>query len=230
VVGVTFLLIGVYGGVLAYLTARTVHLADRWQIESAEQAGKLLGGDGRRVLPSVSPTGELSHPIPLAEAIAQTQMVAGPPSHDSVQRSFYRTRFLLRLQEDVLRARREGHEMTVIALDVNLPHGEATPEQLERLNFEIARLSVHHGQVLTSAHSVSDTEFVFGLADSDKRAAKAFLSKVVQAMGDYWCHYGIATYPEDGTDAQTLFDYALRNCDESRHASNGRGTKISANS
>jgi hypothetical protein len=139
---------------------------------------------------------------------------------------FQEVYFLLRLQEDVLRARREGHELSVIVLNVTLPGGDATPTQMEKLAFDVAHLASNQAQTISLPLQVGDTEFAFSLPLTDQQAAKAFVSRLVQNLGEYWCHYGMASYPHEGTDAESLYVYAREQCRESmegRPASSKRG-------
>jgi len=62
---VTFLLILAYAGALVYLIAKLVRSADKWQVDSAMQARRLLTGDNRRRLdPSVTDDGQALPPPP----------------------------------------------------------------------------------------------------------------------------------------------------------------------
>jgi len=67
-----------------------------------------------------------------------------------------------------------------------------------------------------------ETEFLFCLPQTDSKGVKTFTSQLVTALGRYWCHFGVATYPEDGTDAETLFNRAREACELSRQ--DGAGT------
>ena len=219
---VTAALIFLYGAVIAFLSGRMIHSADRGQVESALQARSLLTSNNRRAGPP-EPFFNVEEPVPLAEAVAQTLASAAaaplpaPPAH------FQQVYFLLRLQEKVSRARREGHALSVIAFDVVLPGAERDREALEKLAFEVATMASSQAKTIDYCLQVSETEFAFVLAESDGKAARSFLARVVQAMGDYWCHCGFAAYPEDGTNAEALFDRARERAAESRGGHGGKG-------
>jgi hypothetical protein len=51
------------------------------------------------------------------------------------------------------------------------------------------------------------------------------VSKVVQALGNYWCHFGTAVYPADGTSAESLVRFVRQAVEESRE---GKASKSHA--
>ncbi|MPZ49796.1 MAG: hypothetical protein GEU75_10975 [Dehalococcoidia bacterium] len=197
---VTLLSILIYAGVLIYLIARIVHSADRWQVESAMQARRLLTGDNRR---RHDPTGETPDAAPLPQP----------------QASFHQVYFLMRLTEEVQRARREGYEMCVFSLDLTVPGQELSPAVIEKVSFELANLASSQAKNISNSVSIGATEVVFSLPHFDKAAGKDFVSKIVQALGNYWCHAGLAVYPENATGAEALFNYARQQCEDSRQGS-----------
>lgn len=205
---ITLMIIIGYGAVLAYLAARLIHASDQWQVESVLHSRRLLTTDQRNPWSAKSDGRESS-----AESNAPVHLMPAPVNFPPNR--FHQAEFQMRLQEEVLRSRREGHGMAVVALDVTLPHGDVTLSQLEKLSVEVARLIVNQHSTIGAALNIGESEFMLVLPGSDRRAAKAFVSKVVQAMGDYWCHYGLAVYPEDATDAQALFEFALNECEGS---------------
>jgi GGDEF domain-containing protein len=189
-------LILAYAGILTYLIAKLVRSADKWQVESALQAKNLMLGDSR---------------TRRGEPVAEPQLQAVSTT------SFHRTYFLLRLTEEVQRARREGGEMCVMALDATVPGHDLTQEVAEKVSRELAGLAASQAKVIGQPLITGPTEFVFSLPGSDARAGRDFVRKVVQGLGNYWCHFGLAVYPTDATDAESLFNKARQQCDESRH-------------
>src|SRR5262249_18838220 len=158
--------------------ARLVKAMDRWQVESAKQATR-LATTRRRV---DRPTGEtVLPPLPAT--------------------NFQQTYFLLRLNEEVSQARRHGHLLSLIALDVTVPHQTMTPDLTEQVAFEMAHIASDHSRTISFPLSTGETEYMFCLPQTDGRGVKAFTSSLVQSLGRYWCHFGIVTYPDDGTDA-----------------------------
>ena len=206
VLPVTLLLILTYAGVLTYLIARLVHSVDRWRLESAENARRLIGGNRRG---ERAGSAKESTDAPAAEA----PVLAPAPS---VSLGFHLAYFFLRLNEAILRARREGAQLSLLALNVTLAGGEPTTQRLDKLSFEVAKLVSGQAQLVTQAVNVGPTEYVFCLANYDGAAARDFASKLIRALGDYWCHHGIAVYPADATNGQALFDQARAKCEESR--------------
>jgi GGDEF domain-containing protein len=190
---VSLLLVLAYALCLAYLTNRLVKSMDRFQVESAKQATR-LATTRRRV---ERPTGEFVLP-------------PTPPA------SFQQDYFLLRLNEEVKQARLHGRLLSLIAIDVTVPNQEMTPELVERVSFEVAEIASDHARTISLPLAISETEFLFCLPQIDGKGVKTFTSHLVTALGRYWCHFGIAAYPEDGTDAETLFNRAREACELSR--------------
>ena len=195
----TLVIILLYGAATALLTFRLVHNTDRWQMESAEQSRRLLGSSttGRRMVAGELDSDDVAIPPP-------------PPA------SFPQVYFLMRLQEEVMRCRREGTEMSVIALDATRSGEEPGQTLIEKTSFEIATLAAGHSRTISLPLSVSATEYIFCLPNSDRAFTEDFVSKLVRALGDYWCHFGVAVYPEDGTDGESLFNHARQECEASR--------------
>ena len=196
---VSLLLVLAYALGLAYVTRRLVQSMDRFQVESAKQASR-LAATRRRV---DRPTGETVIP-PMPQA------------------SFQQAYFLLRLNEEVKQARLHGYLLSLIAIDVTVPHQEMTPELVESVSFELAQIASDHTRTISMPLSTGETEFLFCLPQTDSKGVKTFTSQLVTALGRYWCHFGVATYPEDGTDAETLFNRAREACELSRQ--DGAGT------
>jgi hypothetical protein len=95
------------------------------------------------------------------------------------------------------------------------------PEVAERIANEFATLASGQHKTISHTLSVSEAEYVMSLPQTDAVEAKAFVSKVVQALGNYWCHFGVAVYPVDGTTAEALIRHARDAVDESRKGRTG---------
>lgn len=132
------------------------------------------------------------------------------------QTSFSQTYFMLRLQEEVATARREGREMTVLAIEATRPGVELGPEVVERLAKDMAEIAANHHTTIGHTLSVSESEYVMTLPRTSAAEAKPFVSRLVQSLGNYWCHFGTACYPADGTSAEGLVNFARQSVDESR--------------
>jgi len=199
----------VYGLVLAVLSARTAHSgATRRYAEAAL---------GRRT----SALPRFGGPRSLHDVQAQPPEKAAPapppPPPPAVRATpFHEKYFMLRLREEVQNARRDHRGMTVVALDVTMPGLQATPEIVSRVCSDIAELASNQHKTISQPFHVAESEFVFSLPYCEAGESKAFVSKVVQGLGDYWCHFGIARYPDDATDADSLVAKAREACEASR--------------
>jgi GGDEF domain-containing protein len=198
---VTLLLTLGYGSILVLSTARLVSSAV-----------------GRRFVESA-----LSSRTPhrVAERAGEAAQAAAPLATVREQASFNRALFMLRLQDEVATARREGREMCVVAIEATAPGMPMNADLAERIANEFARLAASHHKTITQTLSVSESEYVMSLPTTDATEAKAFVSNVVQAMGNYWCHFGTAVYPVDGTSAESLVTCARQAVEESRGGKSG---------
>ena len=226
----TLILTLVYGGVLAYLVYGISEAAGRWQVDAAEQASRLIAS--RRHLGR--PVGHYDEPqareTPQAHALDAPQ--PAPPSQPAPpppppaprplspslepEPGFQQRYFLMRLEAELQEARREGRQMSVVALDVTVPGLELSRATVDKVCVEMALIAANHAKTISRPVSVGPTEFLYSLPRTDQEEAKAFVSKVIQALGDYWCHFGVAVYPNDATDAESLIERALDACEESR--------------
>jgi hypothetical protein len=231
VLPITLGLVLAYAITLAYLVARVIHGADRYEAESTVQARRMLSNT-RHLHPAArlaaSPStveadaeagddDDRPEPEPAVRAATPARAAAAPPAPPPAPSSdFQRIYFLLRLQDQVKQARRDGHDLCVIVLDLTVPGQDLTPALAEKISFDLAHMAANQTKTISHSVSVSPTEFVFCLPGTDYNEAKSFVSKLVQALGDYWCHFGIARYPRDGTDAEALVEVARNECDNSR--------------
>ena len=146
--------------------------------------------------------------------------VANRPNYEAVPVPvppvFNEQYFLMRLQEQVKDARRDGRQMCVAALEITIPGREATGEEADRIAFEMARIGSQQWKIIGQPLAVSENEYVFSLPASTADEAKLFVREVVQALGDYWCHFGVATFPRHATDAEGLVERAREACNLSR--------------
>ena len=182
VLATTGLLVLAYGVAMTVLTAMLVHSADRWQVESAVEARRLMSR-GRR---------------------------GGREEAETV--SFHHIHFLLRLQEEVRASRRSGTAASIVVMKVTSPAAEPSSAVMEQVAFDMAHLAVSHARTLTTPSAIGAAEYAFILPGADSQAAKALVSALTNALGDYWCTFGIASYPEDDADAETLLDQAREQC------------------
>lgn len=182
----------IYGFALVVSAARLVSDASgRRFVESAlSKPSRLHGGDEPKAPERMAPVAE--------------------------QASFNRNYFMLRLQEEVANARRDGREMAVIAIEATAPGVPMNPELAEKIATEFAKIASNHFKTISNSLSMSENEYVMSLPMTDAAETKAFVSKVVQSLGNYWCHFGIAAYPEDGTSAESLIKAARDAVNESR--------------
>jgi hypothetical protein len=194
---VTLLLSLAYGGVLVITTARLIS-----------------GAVGRRYVESAL-TSRMPHGMAdRAHHESAPQSPAAMPVRE--QASFSREFYMLRLQEEVANARRDGREMSVASIEATAPGMPMNADLADRIAKEFANLASGQSKIISHTLSVSDSEYVMSLPMTDGTEAKAFVSKVVQALGNYWCHFGIAVYPSDGTTAESLMRHARQAVEESR--------------
>jgi GGDEF domain-containing protein len=124
--------------------------------------------------------------------------------------------FIMRLREQVKDARRDGRQMCVAALEINIPGHEATGDEADRIALEMARIGSQQWKIIGQPLAMSENEYVFSLPNSTVDDTRLFVREVVQALGDYWCHFGIAMFPKNATDAEGLVEHAREACDISR--------------
>jgi hypothetical protein len=215
---VTVVFILVYGLVLAFLAGRLIHAADSWQVESALQARRLLTSDSRR---RINEPVAFAEPVPLALAVAES--LAPPPAATPPPVYFHQAYFLLRLQDELQKARRDGRPLSVVVLDVALPGHDN--DAAEKLAFEMAHIAASQSKTVSLCLQLDETQFVFSLPASDRKTAHDFLARIVQALGGYWCHCGLAVYPDDASDAETLFEEARADCEASRRGQSAGGKR-----
>jgi hypothetical protein len=84
-----------------------------------------------------------------------TAVAASPPP--VLQVNYHQVYFLLRLTEEVQRARREGSEMCVLSLDVTVPGHELTQSDVERVSVELANLASSQAKVISNSLKTGPT-------------------------------------------------------------------------
>lgn len=248
----TFILVLLYGGVVAYLAARLVEAEKQWQVDAAQQASRLIASRRRFgpqgqvyadpppaprpvAVQAEGPSPVAPQPQPAAQQAAPPPPPPPPPSPPppaplppslEPEPGFQQRYFLMRLEAELQEARREGRQMSLVALDVTIPGQELTRAAVDRVCAEMAYIAASHPKTISRPVSVGPTEFLYSLPRLDENEAKAFVSKVVQALGDYWCHFGIAVYPNDATDAESLIERALDACEESRQGKEPKKQRV----
>lgn len=193
---VTLVLSLIYGFVLVVSSARLVSAAV-----------------GRRFVESA-----LRTPHRMSERMhsGEDHQAPAPVTPVREQASFNQAYFMMRLQEEVGNARRDGHEMSVIAIEATAPGVPMNADLAERIANEFATIAAGQNKTISHTLSVSESEYVMSLPSTDATETKAFVSKVVQSLGNYWCHFGIAIYPADAISAEELVAYARQAVEESR--------------
>lgn len=147
---------------------------------------------------------------------SERQRAPEPPAPVVEQTSFSETYFMLRLQEEVASARRDGREMSLIAIDATVPGTAMNREAAERIAADMAKIAADHHKTISHTLCLSESEYVMSLPHTTAKEAKSFLSNLVQALGNYWCHFGVAVYPDDGTSAEGMVAHAREAVEESR--------------
>ncbi|HLF72513.1 MAG TPA: hypothetical protein VI759_10215 [Dehalococcoidia bacterium] len=184
-----------------YLVGRTVREANKFTAESSFVAHRLLSGSANR-----APTAEVAAPTTARGERRASR--ANPSAFDDAY-------FRMRLDDEVSASRIGGNQMSLISLYVTTPGEASTPAVAERMGVEIARLVAGQAKVISRTVAVGDNEFVFSLPKTEHEEARKFVSKLINALGEYWCHYGIATFPTHATNGDDLYRRARELCQES---------------
>jgi hypothetical protein len=241
VAAIALVVILIYGGMLAILVARLVQSSGRWQVQAAEQARRLAESDHRRGYtgPTIASPTQEQEPFPAGVAVASApagtdgrimstsvsaapvEPIPAPPLLSDVIKAveasqanpsrFQELFFLLRLTEDVQRARREASHLSVLVLDVNLSGARSEEEQIEALSYDLAKVVTTLEGQISFPLQIGPTEFAFYLKQADRAKAQTFVRPFTPALSDYWVQFGLAVYPEDGTQPEALLDAAREN-------------------
>ncbi len=210
---VNLLAVLIYGSVISVFVMRIMYASKRWQNETNERSKSFVREQ--------SPPVEAAERASARTATGKRRLYAvggslpAPASGGALESNFHKVHFMLRVQEEVERARREALELAVVWLDVTLP-GRDTPErETENLAVDVAKLLAGQARTVGQPLNLNQNQYVFSLPGQGRANAAAFVSKLVQAMGTYWCNCGIAIYPKDGTSAQALYDRARQICEGS---------------
>jgi GGDEF domain-containing protein len=214
------LLLLAYGAAMSYYVAKIMTASGDWAAGSRAAVSKLSPKGSRhkstqpvdlealRRRPEAQPNAPESE-MPAAETAPPS---TAAPSEAAVFNESY---FLMRLQEQVKDARRDGHEMSVAAIHVTLPGLEMTPELAEDVAYEMARLASGQARVMSPPLAMNDCEFIFSLPQADANEMRQFVRELVRAFGEYWCFFGIASFPQSATTAQDLVEKARAACETS---------------
>lgn len=171
-----------YAGSLAVMAGRLVRSQDRWQVDSALTLRDLLSD--------------------------RTNAGANPQAGSS----FYVRQLRLRLDEEIRRCKGYGTELTVVAVRLELPGQAPSHAVLSQANAEMAELVAAHRDALTCPTSLGLFEYAFLLPGHDRQAAEAMTAWVARTLKRYRCSFGLAVFPEDATDADTLLRRATEHC------------------
>jgi hypothetical protein len=99
---------------------------------------------------------------------------------------------------------------------------EESAEFAETVAYDMARIAAEQSRLMSPPLVLGDCEYVFSLPHTDLKGTTEFVREVVRALGEYWCHFGIAGFPDHATDAQGLIEKARGACEQS-HQSGKRG-------
>jgi hypothetical protein len=178
--------IAAYSTAVAILTGNLVRGADRWQVESAMQARRLLSSPRK----------------------------AEPAAGDPQTATFDHWYFILRLEDEIKRARRYGSPLSVVILHLGPPGEEPTPAITEKIDYDVAQLAANLAKTMTMPCAIAPLEYAFILPESDRNEARARIAPLMTPLGDYWCRFGISVYPDDATAAEELVQLARRKLDD----------------
>ncbi len=215
---VNLLAVLILGSGIAVFVMRIMYASKRWQFETTERSKPPIRQQSPKAVETV-PIGHAS-PAERNSPVDPALNAAGgsrpaPASTLAPKSDFHKVHFMLRLQEEVERARREGSEMAVVWLGVTLPGRDTAEQETDILAAEVAKLLADQAKTVGQPLNLDQSQYVFSLPGQGRASSAAFVSKLVRAMGNYWCNCGIAIYPKDGTSAQALFDRARQICEES---------------
>ena len=186
-VPLTLALFVAYAATLVLLTGNLVRGADRWQVESAMQARRLMQGSPR---PHHVETG------------------------DSLPATFDHWYFVLRLEDEIKEARRHGGQVSVVMMQIEAPGG-ASAAVIEQINFDVANMAASHARTMTMPSAIGSLEYAFLLPGSGRDESRARVAPLLGPLGDYWCEFGIAVYPDDATQAEALVELARKEIEDS---------------
>jgi hypothetical protein len=221
---VLVLLVLVYGGAMTYLVARLMASSRSWATGSAAAASKLSASDGERRGGSrgidINALRRRPNELPVQPEIEEDDFAPveirtepAPTVQDST--AFHESYFLMRLQEQVKDARRQGHDMCVAAVHVTIPGIEMTPDIAQSVAYEMARIASGQTRLMSQPLALNDSEFVFSLPHTGHDETRQFVREIVRALGDYWCYFGIAAFPRNAHDAEGLVEKARAACEAS---------------
>lgn len=212
-----------YGAAMTFLVARIMTSSRQWASSSAATASRLATSGSERTASGRLDIDALrrrpdealaSRAEPVrGERVEMAEPSGPPPVSETV--AFNESYFIMRLQEQVKDARRQGHEMCVVAVHVTVPGMDMTPEVAENVGYEMARIATGQARLMSQPLALSDSEFVFSLPHTGTDETKQFVREIVRAFGEYWCYFGIAAFPQTGHDAQSLVERARAACEAS---------------
>lgn len=182
VVLATEVLIAGYAGLLVLLTAQLVRSLDRWQVESALTLRDLLS----------------------ERSSASASVQAGSP--------FYARRLRLQLESEIRKCKDYGTSVSVVAMRLEVPGQSPSHAVFTQANREVADLVTAHRETLVAPTSLGLFEYAFCLPNHDRRIARTMTAFIASALRRYRCSFGIAVFPEDGADADTLLRRAIEQC------------------
>lgn len=125
---------------------------------------------------------------------------------------FYLRGLRLRLDEEIRRAHDYGTPFTVAAMRLEVPGHAPSHALLSQANFEMADLVAAHPGALLAPTSLGLFEWAFLLPHHDRRAAQAMAEFIARTLRRYSCTFGLAVFPEDGLDVESLLHCAVDRC------------------
>jgi hypothetical protein len=196
-----------YGTALVALGGKLVQSAGRWEVDAAVNAQRLLESDFRRAPAGPAPGAPATtapNP-PLLGDVIQAIQEAGAVSTASRFQEVY---FLTRLNEDVQKARREGSRLSVLVLEVDLPTSDPDDAEVDKLAVDFANVASNLKSRVSNPLQIGRTEYAFYVPGADRTMAESVMRSFVQALSAYWCQFGLAVYPENGSNAEGLLEAA----------------------
>jgi hypothetical protein len=97
-------------------------------------------------------------------------------------------------------------------MKVRVTGQQPTHALLRQVNAEVAQLAGSHSDMLTLPTAVGLFEYAFLLPNCDRRNAEAVTDFAARTLRRHRCSFGVAVFPDDGQDSETLLRNALERC------------------
>ena len=153
------------------------------------------------------------HDVMLLQALRQAEASKKLAIYDQQTGLFHRWYFEFRLSGEVKRCQRYGSEMAVLAIRVEPSDGNIPSATWEVVSSDLALLVARTMRTVDIPATLGALEYALCLPECDRAGAEEAAQRVLDALGDYDAAVGLALYPEDGSDGETLLEQARQRAD-----------------